>query len=38
VIGVDGQGSDMKFTIEFQDGETRKILGRFLTGLSDGDE
>ncbi len=38
VIGVDGHGADRKFTIEFQDGETRKILGRFLTGLDDGSD
>ncbi|MEO6463311.1 MAG: 3'-5' exonuclease, partial [Candidatus Eisenbacteria bacterium] len=38
VCGVEGQGEDRKFTIEFQDGERRKILGRFLTGLSDVDE
>jgi DNA helicase-2/ATP-dependent DNA helicase PcrA len=38
VAGVEGQGEDRKFTIEFQDGETRKILGRFLTGIDDGDE
>ena len=38
VIAVDGGGADRKFTIEFQDGETRKILGRFLTGLDDGSD
>jgi DNA helicase-2/ATP-dependent DNA helicase PcrA len=38
VLGVEGQGEATKFTIEFQDGETRKILGRFLTGIDDGDD
>jgi len=36
VVAVEGGGGDRRFTIEFQDGETRKILGRFLTGLDDG--
>jgi DNA helicase-2/ATP-dependent DNA helicase PcrA len=38
VVAVEGFADTRKFTIEFQDGETRKILGRFLTGLDDGDE
>jgi DNA helicase-2/ATP-dependent DNA helicase PcrA len=38
VVAVEGTGSERKFTIEFQDGETRKILGRYLTGIDDGDD
>ena len=38
VVAAEGRGPDKKYTIEFQDGETRKILGRFLTGVDDGDE
>ncbi|MGH7726275.1 MAG: ATP-dependent helicase [Candidatus Eiseniibacteriota bacterium] len=38
VLAAEGRGPDKKYTIEFQDGETRKILGRFLTGVDDGDE
>ena len=35
VVAAEGAGPDKRFVIEFQDGETRKILGRFLTGLDD---
>ena len=38
VLSAEGQGEDKRYSIEFQDGETRKVLGRFLTGLEDGDE
>jgi DNA helicase-2/ATP-dependent DNA helicase PcrA len=38
VVAVEGGGDGKKYTIDFQDGERRKILGRFLTGLDDGDE
>ncbi len=38
VVSAFGQGADKRYSIEFQDGESRKILGRFLTGLEDGDE
>jgi DNA helicase-2/ATP-dependent DNA helicase PcrA len=38
VISAEGQGLDKRYVIEFQDGESRKVLGRFLTGLDDGDE
>ena len=38
VLSAEGQGLDKRYVIEFQDGETRKVLGRFLTGLDDGDE
>jgi DNA helicase-2/ATP-dependent DNA helicase PcrA len=38
VVAAEGAGADKKYTIDFQDGERRKILGRFLTGLDDGDE
>ncbi len=35
IVAAEGAGPDKRFVIEFQDGETRKILGRFLTGLDD---
>src|SRR5262249_54484898 len=35
VVAAEGAGMDKRFLIEFHDGETRKILGRFLTGLDD---
>jgi len=38
VVSAEGQGLDKRYLIEFQDGESRKVLGRFLTGLEDGDE
>ncbi len=38
VAAAEGRGADRRYTIAFQDGETRKILGRFLTGIDDGDE
>ncbi len=38
VVSAEGQGTDKRYVIEFQDGESRKVLGRFLTGLDDGDE
>jgi len=38
VVSAEGQGLDKRYVIEFQDGEVRKVLGRFLTGLDDADE
>jgi DNA helicase-2/ATP-dependent DNA helicase PcrA len=38
VLSAEGGGMDKRYVIEFQDGETRKVLGRFLQGLDDGDE
>ena len=35
VLSAEGQGADKRFSIEFQDGEIRKVLARFLTGLDD---
>ena len=38
VLTAEGRGADKRYSIEFQDGEIRKVLGRFLTGLEDHDE
>ena len=38
ILSAEGQGADKRYSIEFQDGEIRKVLGRFLTGLEDHDE
>ena len=38
VLSAEGQGMDKRYSIEFQDGETRKVLARFLTGIDDADE
>jgi DNA helicase-2/ATP-dependent DNA helicase PcrA len=38
VLSAEGRGADKRYSIEFQDGEVRKVLGRFLTGLEDHDE
>ncbi len=37
VQDVDGEGHDLKFTVRFGPGskDTKKVLGRFLTGADD---
>ena len=37
VVAAEGAGDDVKYTVRFREG-TKKVLGRFLTGGSDGDE
>jgi hypothetical protein len=36
VVMAEGEGSEIKFTVRFG-GQTRKVLGRFLTGGADVD-
>ena len=37
VVAAEGAGDDVKYTVRFREG-TKKVLGRFLTGGTDGDE
>jgi DNA helicase-2/ATP-dependent DNA helicase PcrA len=37
VVAAEGAGDDVKYTVRFRDG-VKKVLGRFLTGGTDGDE
>jgi hypothetical protein len=36
VVAAEGEGSDVKFVVRFGN-QLKKVLGRFLTGGTDGD-